>query len=74
MKELTDLVEVLSTSADPLNTAIALLVYFGGRAAIRQAERQIEHLRERQTTRAFTSLSVKRRRDMIRLQSSKTQD
>lgn len=73
MKELTELAEVLTASVEPIKTAIALLVYFAGRAVIRQTERQVEHWRERQRVRDFVALRGTRRRDLIRLQSGKAQ-
>ncbi|WP_256843035.1 hypothetical protein [Ornithinimicrobium cryptoxanthini] len=74
MEELTGLAEVLTASADPIDAVIALLVYSVSRAAIRQAERQVEHRREREKVRDFTALRGAKRRDVIRLQSGQEHD
>jgi hypothetical protein len=74
MKELIDLTEVLVASADPVKTAIALLAFSVGRAAIRQSERHLEHRRARQHVQDFASLRGPVRRDLIRLRSDEPQD
>lgn len=74
MKELIDFTEALAASAYPVKTAIALLAFSVGRAAIRQSERYLEHRRERQSVQDLASLRGSVRRDLIRLRSDEAQD